>query len=359
MFDSPLLTGFMESGLPKSYGYVGTTLKVKPRATEALQGLDADDPFMAHWQTGLGKVVAFMSDSTSRWSKDWVRWPGYAKFWGQTVRWASRSPHNPQVSTSWREEGNGIRIDVTATDAGGKPDNTRQFSSLTLTSDPEAPEIPVQLEQVGPGQYTAVIPISRTGGNVTTIRDGSGKPVDSIGTVLSYPPEFRDLTPNTGLLKAMADASGGRVLGDFTGVFATKDAAVRTQWPLWNVLMVIAGVALVLDVAWRRLNLADYFRRLPMPSPGMGTSGAALGAFRAIHKGRADVDLARQSMRERVVAGDVGGDVAGSGAATDGPVILDMAGKRVDHAPTVAYASRLMGAKKRAGEAIKEHEKKE
>jgi len=355
MFDSPLLEGFKETGFPKSYGYVGTTLKVKPRATEALQGLEADDPFMAHWQTGLGKVVAFMSDSTSKWSKDWVQWPGYAKFWGQAVRWASRSAHNSQITTTSRIEGNNIRLDINAVDASGKPDNSQNFSSSTLTSDPDAPPIPAPIVQIGPGHYSGVIPINRPGGNITTIRDGAGKPVDSIGTVLSYPPEFRDLTPNTGLLKAMADATGGKMLSDLAGVFTNKDDTVRTQWPLWNVLMVIVAVGLLVDIAWRRLNFADYFRRMPMPSPGMGTATGALGALRNIHKGRGEVDQQRQTLRQRIAAADQG---AGSQQSAGGPVVLDMASKQTDAGPTEGYATRLAAAKRRAAKAIKEHDER-
>jgi len=57
LYQSPLLEGFVEHGIggvPRIYGYVGTTLK--PRAALAMHGVEAEDPLLAHWVIGLGKV---------------------------------------------------------------------------------------------------------------------------------------------------------------------------------------------------------------------------------------------------------------------------------------------------------------
>ena len=35
-----------------------------------------DDPLLAQWQYGLGRSVAWTSDSTGRWAKNWVGWSG-------------------------------------------------------------------------------------------------------------------------------------------------------------------------------------------------------------------------------------------------------------------------------------------
>jgi uncharacterized membrane protein len=92
IYTSSLLEGFFQTGVPKVYGYVGTTLK--PRASLVMHGAEPDDPLLANWSIGLGKCVAYTSDSTSRWGRDWVAWNGYAKFWSQIVRWVSRTPQN-------------------------------------------------------------------------------------------------------------------------------------------------------------------------------------------------------------------------------------------------------------------------
>ena len=122
-YNSPLLEGFINNGqasLPKVYGYVGTTLK--PRATLALHGKEADDPVLAHWSIGLGKCVAYTSDSSSRWGKDWADWNGYSKFWTQIVRWASRAGSNSALTTMTQIEGSDGTEIVTAADRRRKAD---------------------------------------------------------------------------------------------------------------------------------------------------------------------------------------------------------------------------------------------
>ena len=94
--------------MPKVYGYVGTTLK--PRATMDIHGEGADDPVLANWSIGLGKCVAYTSDATSRWGKDWVAWEGYGKFWAQVVRWVSRAPASNGLVTTTAIEGSQGRI---------------------------------------------------------------------------------------------------------------------------------------------------------------------------------------------------------------------------------------------------------
>jgi hypothetical protein len=49
--------------------------------------LARDDPILAQWQYGLGGSVAWTSDSTGRWAKNWVAWPGFTKFFSQSSAW--------------------------------------------------------------------------------------------------------------------------------------------------------------------------------------------------------------------------------------------------------------------------------
>ena len=69
---SPIMRG-LDDGLPQLRGYNGTT--AKPAAQTVLVTA-RDDPLLAQWQYGLGRSVAWTSDSTGRWAKDWL--PGRA-----------------------------------------------------------------------------------------------------------------------------------------------------------------------------------------------------------------------------------------------------------------------------------------
>jgi uncharacterized membrane protein/Mg-chelatase subunit ChlD len=360
LYQSPLLEGFTGTGVPKIYGYVGTTLK--PRATLAMHGLEADDPLLAHWSIGLGKCVAYTSDAGGRWGREWTSWSGESKFWAQVVRWVSRTGGSNGVTATTAIEGNDGRVMVDAVDEAGRPVNNLQLKANVISPDQTVETKGVPLEQIGPGHYQGRFTPSQRGTYLVTVADGkTNDPLATGGGVLSYPAEYRDLKPNAPLLTAMAEATGGKQLTSLTGVFAQKPEPVRSFWPLWETLLVIITSALLLDVAWRRLNVAEYFqRRRPMGMPvlqGAG-GGAAMGAWRTIRSGRREVETQREGLRERVdalasTAPEDAGNVPGAATAA---AVTNTPKPAATAKPGVSegYANRLMSAKKRAADQIRE-----
>jgi uncharacterized membrane protein len=353
LYNSPLLEGFLATGVPKVFGYVGTTLK--PRASLDMHGQEADDPLLAHWEIGLGKCVAYTSDSTARWGRNWVAWPGYAKFWSQAVRWVSRSAENNGITTSTVIDGTEGRVMVDAASDSGKPLNDLQLKANILLPDTTTGSQDVQLEQVGPGRYQGKFTASQRGTYLVSVADGkTNAPLSTGGGVLSYPAEYRDLQPNATLMHNLADATNGQFLASLDNTFASKPDPVRTFWPLWETLMVAVACALLGDVAWRRLNVADWFRprhRSGMPvilASGTGT----VGAFKNIKSSRRDVEHQRTTLRDRA-------EPAASTPSTErfAPHETKSTSTAVAPSPTTppeGYTNRLMGAKKRAADQIRE-----
>jgi Ca-activated chloride channel homolog len=68
---------------PALHGYV--TTKPKP-TSEVLLITDEGEPLFARWCVGAGTAAVWTTDLEGAWSKDWVNWTGYAKFWTQLVR---------------------------------------------------------------------------------------------------------------------------------------------------------------------------------------------------------------------------------------------------------------------------------
>ena len=64
---SPILRGI--DAMPQLLGYNGTTAKA---AAQTVLVTARDDPLLAQWQYGLGRSVAWTSDSTGRWAKSWL-----------------------------------------------------------------------------------------------------------------------------------------------------------------------------------------------------------------------------------------------------------------------------------------------
>jgi len=361
LYTSPLFEGIATpgaggrnaTGVPKVFGYVGTTMK--PRATLAAHGLEQDDPLLAHWVIGLGKAVAYTSDVNPRWGKDWVSWDGFAKFWQQTVKWTSRNANSSQLATSVTVDASGGNIVIEAVDAQGKPLNNLQLKGNVVPPDQTRSTIEAQIQQIAPGRYQGRFPASARGTYIVNVVDQkSGVPVDSTPGIMSYPPEFKNLNPNPALLGTVAQTTGGVTLTNLENIFAPRPDAVKTYWPLWLPLLLVVAIGLVLDIAWRRLNVADWFRRgRPAPLP---STAAALGAFKTVRESRRDVATQTQSMRDRIEAAAVSApdalptftDAGGAGSST---VVTE----RPEAAPPgEAYSNRLMSAKKRAAEQIKE-----
>ena len=83
-------------------GYNGTT--AKPAAQTVLVTA-RDDPLLAQWQYGLGRSVAWTSDSTGRWAKNWIGWQGFGKFFSQMVGWTFPGEESGGIEAAFVDRG--------------------------------------------------------------------------------------------------------------------------------------------------------------------------------------------------------------------------------------------------------------
>ncbi|MDP8924155.1 MAG: VWA domain-containing protein, partial [Chloroflexota bacterium] len=86
---SPVLVGLTGSALPALGGYVSTT--PRPRSNTVLT-TEKGEPLLAHWQSGLGRVVAWTSDAGGDWTAEWDGWAESSRFWQQAMRWTLPEP---------------------------------------------------------------------------------------------------------------------------------------------------------------------------------------------------------------------------------------------------------------------------
>ncbi len=260
---SPILVGI--DATPPLYGYVATSAKATAQvALEATRG----DPLLATWQYGLGRSLAWTSDATGRWAREWVPWRGYGAFWNQAARWTFGNRARGGLAAAVELDGERARLIVDAQDAGGT-----FLNDLTLTASVVAPAGETQgvtLRPVAPGRYEGTFAPAGEGayfiGVGTTADDGRQATDDGLqttaGWVLGYSPEYAALEGNPALLQGLQDLSGGRALdvaeGSGPGPAAVfdhnLDAAPAAQ-PIWPWLTLAAALLLPFDVAARRLAL--------------------------------------------------------------------------------------------------------
>ncbi|HZD04864.1 MAG TPA: glutamine amidotransferase, partial [Longimicrobiales bacterium] len=240
---SPVTDGL--DATPPLLGYVAT--KAKATASTALQ-IGPGDPLLASWQRGLGRVTAWTSDATSRWSSGWVSWDGFVDFWGKTIR---------QVLPSGRETPPSVTVDAS-----------------TLTIDFETDEPVLEGAAVArvrtPGGDVEVVPLNQTGASsfsgstaapdpgaywvaVTLERGDGSSVVSSAGAVSGYAEEFAFRRPDTALIAAVADTTGGRVGIGAEQAFDEASTRGAALLPIASWLIVLALALFLADVALRRL----------------------------------------------------------------------------------------------------------
>ncbi|MCU1280926.1 MAG: von Willebrand factor type [bacterium] len=252
-----LLDGVGIEAAPPLRGYVST--KPKPLSDVILVS-DLAEPILARWRVGLGQTAAFTSDVKNRWAVNWIKWPGYGKFWAHLVRSTMRHGTG----------GSGRSYDLTTdvdpprahvmVDAVGADDKFVSGLATTLqVIDPEHPgdKRELAMAETAPGRYEGDFTMGRYGSFLLrAIHKSAGQVVaESTGALsLPYPREYLALPPDDALLARVAAATGGRVSPSSAQLFDPMREKVIYHRELWSWLLWLAALLLILDVAARRVR---------------------------------------------------------------------------------------------------------
>ena len=254
---SPILEGI--DSTPPLYGYVGTSPK---DSALTILVTHKDDPLLAAWQYGLGKVVAFTSDATSRWAQAWVTWPGFASFWANTVRYTVGEAISPALNTQVRLEGEQAILTVDTVGSLLAEGTSTYLNSYTMQANvvtQDGQTQTVTLRQVAPGKYEGNFHPEKEGVYLLRVTGeppaNGGTPIGGTsGWVYSYSPEYRQLESDPDALYRVALAGNGKVAtSDPAGAFEHSLRALGASRPLWKWLLLLAAILLPVDIAMRRL----------------------------------------------------------------------------------------------------------
>jgi Ca-activated chloride channel family protein len=288
-----LLDGVGIESAPALRGYVST--KAKP-LSETILVSPQGEPLLVRWRQGLGQVVAFTSDVKNRWAVDWLRWPGYARFWAQLVRSSMRHDSKNrgpgyQLSAAAVPPYVQVRVDAISSDdrfVSGLDtqleifDNTEGRATQSALGGAggaaaastlqKGPILSLPLPQTAPGRYETEVYLPRTGAFMLravhrgAASGGGPGPVvaESWGTLsLSYSREYLALPPDQDLLDRIAQTTFGARYDSADAALSRGGETLRYLRPLWLYLVGAAIAALLLDVLLRRVRLFGY-RRLSL-----------------------------------------------------------------------------------------------
>jgi uncharacterized membrane protein len=253
---SPILNGIDTSRLPDLKGYVATT--PKPTAQPILASAQGD-PILSEWQYGLGRVVAWTSDTKGQWATDWIAWPDFAKFWTQVIKRTLPGEIEQNLQTTIVSQGDKAQVTVDSQDADRQLQNFLTTKATVFTPG-GADKSEVALDQIAPGRYQGTFPTDTEGTYLVQVtqanQQGQVVAAQSKGYVMPYSPEYQVLSTNVNLLQQLAAATGGRNLTDAAQAFNHDLAAAGGAQSIWQYLAAAALLLFLLDVASRRLRIA-------------------------------------------------------------------------------------------------------
>ncbi|MBI2762690.1 MAG: VWA domain-containing protein [Chloroflexi bacterium] len=249
---SPILRGLTD-GFPQLLGYNGTTAK---SAAQSVLVTARDDPLLAQWQYGLGRSVAWTSDSTGRWARSWITWPGFSKFFSQLVGWTFPGEEAGGIEASFDVKDGRTTLHVESVQSDGSPRDF--YSTSAVLVGPDLKPVETDLDQVAPGVYEKDLGEIGAGAyavRITQIRPGSPALGRTVGLVAPVAAEYRLLGANEPLLATLRAATNGRVIATPVDPWLHDLRLTSSFTELWPWLLLLALLLWPLDIALRRVSL--------------------------------------------------------------------------------------------------------
>lgn len=247
---SPILSGI--TGLPPLNGYITTSPK---DAANVPLLTHYGDPLLAHWQYGLGRALAFTSDASGGWAENWVRWQGFAQFWGQVISYVTPPPTPSNVTLNVETAKGTTTLSLDARDEAGNALNGMDVAVNVVSNGSDVTQ--VTLTQVGAGLYQAKLDALPAGSYALGV-SGTGEAgefVERYGWAQSYSPEYQPGDERQNVLPEISFISPPSATPE--EIYAHNLRAQNALSPLWQELLTLAAFLLVLDIASRRLLLSQ------------------------------------------------------------------------------------------------------
>jgi uncharacterized membrane protein len=307
---SEILAGLDAGRLPPLLGYNATT--PKGSATVALL-TDREDPLLAQWQYGLGRTVAWTSDTRQQWASPWIGTEEFGTLTAQLVAWTLPPQDSEGIEVRFTPgRGGEMGVEVTSTDEDDGPRNF--YRTVLRLVAPDLTPTQAVLEQVGPGRYAGTVHADATGAYLVRVAQTSEDPARAdgasrtLGLVSPVSAEYRRLGVDAEALRAYAAAGRGRVL-DLTdpeaarAVWAHDIEAAAAPTPIWPLLLVLAMLLVPIDIGVRRVALArsDLGRARAWLARRVGLAPATPEATPGLGELRAARDRSAARARRRIV----------------------------------------------------------
>ena len=240
--------------LPPLKGYIETELKRRAHLDLMIPRDGRQVPLMASWNYGKGKTVAFTTDLSGRWSKEWIHWMALERFWGKVFDWLqptkeSLPPHEVRINLLRNQPVLELYLSEEKTDG-----SLFRYSFSSKEGKREG-----TLQRLAPGHYQTTLPISTPGDyriELTEERQGQRVSYPPLGYSLTVDP--RNELPrnefNIPLLEQLAQVTGGEINPKEEERGKNQEETVRASKPLRFFFIFLASILFLLEI-----NIRAFF----------------------------------------------------------------------------------------------------
>ncbi|HXM71810.1 MAG TPA: VWA domain-containing protein [Candidatus Dormibacteraeota bacterium] len=242
-----LLSGVPLDAFPQLGGYVVTT--PKSNADVYFESPKAD-PVLAAWEYGLGRSVAWTSDSTGRWTGGLLTSSAGGTLFARLVEWTLPTAAPSALRLEASPSGDTLVVTASGASSGG----VLQLSVLA----PDLTGSTTQLAGIGPGRWQGTVAATTVGTYVlhAVLKQGNAVVAQSeLAVSVPYSAEFVNLGRDDGLLRELA-AEGGALLTSPAAAWKLPPVSVPVSTEIFWALLLIVVILWPLDVALRRVVLS-------------------------------------------------------------------------------------------------------
>ncbi|AQT68467.1 marine proteobacterial sortase target protein [Anaerohalosphaera lusitana] len=234
---------------------------LRPEATLGAVTLDEyDAPFIASWQVGVGRGLAYAGQVDGKYTGPLGNSPQYEDMLTSLVRWVAGDPGDlgPDMMVTQEMQGAEcvIKLHLDPAKAESLIDELPTVTALSGTpgSSPATSNYTMQFDDTS--TLSLRVPISGLETVLSTVNVASAGPVSLPPVCLPYSPEFKPVeTGRDGeVLEKLAAATHGQARIDLGGIWDDIPRKPQTV-PVGKWLLFAAIVLLLLEVLQRRTNL--------------------------------------------------------------------------------------------------------
>ncbi|GMQ60077.1 VWA domain-containing protein [Vallitalea sediminicola] len=252
-----ILADIYDEGLPKLQGYIGTSPK---DAATVLLSSPVNDPILSVWQYGLGRTAAWCSDLSGEWSALYNTWDKNNVFWQNIINYTIENYSDEPIEINSNYENGEVSITLNSSTKDYLLDSSIQIKS------PSNKLVTVDLEPVRKGVYKGTFVPDEVG---SYMMKGIQKDGDEIvgtglsGITIPYSEEYKVIDNDN--FGNFVEKVGGKNIDKPNEVFSDIDNKVKTSNKISNMLLVVALIMWIIDIAFRRFNISSRIRKIATP----------------------------------------------------------------------------------------------